>query len=287
MPVVDVIVGSARRLLGCYRTALLKRDGDTLLALRHATGQGVAPGMHPRIPLDPAHNFPSRALLSRHPLHIADWSAIDKPPHELTIEREIGVRSSLMLPLHRGDEGLGVLVFQRDKPEPFSEADIALAQSFADQAVIAIENVRLFNETQEALERQTASAEVLQVIGGSVADTQPVFERILACTARLFRTDEVMLLMLDGDGERLHLRGHLGAMAEAASPLFPIPLAGTGTEVCLRERRRGALRRRAERRRQPAGHARLRPTAGLQLVGGRGAADQRRARRRLDHGVPP
>ncbi len=239
MPVAEVIVATARRLLGCYRTAFLRREGEVLVALRHATAGGVMPGMTEKIPLDPAHNFPSRVLASGALLHIPDWSAIELSEHERRIREATGCQASLMLPLLRGasQEPLGVLVFQRDTATPFSETDIALAQSFADQAVIAIENVRLFNETQEALERQTASAEVLQVISGSVADTQPVFERILACTARLFGTDEVMLLTLDDDGGRLHLRGHRGAMAEAASPFFPIPLAGTGTEVCLRERR--------------------------------------------------
>ena len=204
MPVVDVIIASARRLLGCHRTALLQRDGDALLALRHASGRGVAPGMHPRIPLDPAHNFPSRALLSRQPLHIADWSAIDKPPHELGIEREIGVRASLMLPLLRGSDGagLGVLVFQRDQPEPFGEADIALAQSFADQAVIALENVRLFNETREALERQTATADILRVISRSPGDVAPVVQ-VIAVAARRLLDCYVSAVFLPRAGEGL------------------------------------------------------------------------------------
>ena len=203
MPVVDVIVCSARQLLGCYRTALLKRDGDMLLALRHATGRGVAPGTHPRIPLDAAHNFPSRAFLSRQPLHIADWSAIDKPVHELAIERETGVRSSLMLPLLRSDADLGVLVFQRDKPQPFSEADIELAQSFADQAVIAIENVRLFNETQEALARQTATSDVLQVISESPTDVQPVFDIIAERAAALTQSRFGLVIRVEGDALNL------------------------------------------------------------------------------------
>jgi GAF domain-containing protein/CheY-like chemotaxis protein len=233
MPVVDVIVATARKLLGCYRTALLKRDGQMLLALRHATDEGVAPGMHPRIPLDAALNFPSRALLSKAPLHIADWSAIDKPEHEKTIQREIGVHSSLMLPLLRGhdQEGLGVLVFQRDKPEPFSEADIALAQSFADQAVIAIENVRLFNETQEALERQTATADVLQVISGSMADAQPVFERILDSCQALFGTLDMGVCLVNG--EQIGFPAYRGLFAEAIKTEYPRPLAGSVSEAVM------------------------------------------------------
>ncbi|MDP3224853.1 MAG: GAF domain-containing protein, partial [Rubrivivax sp.] len=147
-------------------------------------------------------------------------------------------RSILGAPMLAGERMLGFVVIENhERDHAFGDADVRLLTTVASSMAMALDNVRLFNETQAALERQTASAEVLQVISGSVADTQPVFERILACTARLFGTDEVMLLTLDDDGSRLHLRGHRGAMAEAASPLFPIPLAGTGTEVCLRERR--------------------------------------------------
>jgi len=152
MPVVDVIVAAARRLLGCWRTAFLHREGDVLIAMRHAPADGVAPGMTDRLPLDATHNFPARVFISGTPLHIPDWSAIDLTEHEKKVHRQTGVCSSLMLPLLRGRdrEGLGVLIFQRDILQRFSDADIALAQSFADQAVIAIENVRLFNDAKEA-----------------------------------------------------------------------------------------------------------------------------------------
>ena len=245
MPVVEVIVSTARRLLGCYRTGFLRPDGDALVSLFHATAEGVQMGFSGRIPLDPAHNFPSRALLSRSALHIPDWLASDLPEHEKNIQRRTGTQSSLLLPLLRGhdQEGLGVLAFQRDKPEPFSAADIALAQSFADQAVIAIENVRLFNETKEALERQTATAEVLQVISRSIADVAPVFDTILERCEHLFDANSFSLMLVNKseqiDFARLRFtalgRAQLGesniADIEARfRTLYPMPLEGSAIQ---------------------------------------------------------
>jgi GAF domain-containing protein/CheY-like chemotaxis protein len=248
MPVVDVLVSTARHLLGCYRTSFLRREGEVLISMRHATAVGTAPGMIERIPLDPAHNFPSRAFASKVQLHIPDWSAIELPEHERTIQRLTGVKSSLMLPLLRGrdQEGLGVLIFQRDRLEPFSEADIALAQSFADQAVIAIENVRLFNETKESLRKveertaeltesldyQTAISEVLRVISESPTDVAPVFEAILHSAASLLGTS--LGAVLRYDGTQIHLMATEGWSAEALEdarrtyPGAPNPALMTG-----------------------------------------------------------
>ena len=94
-------------------------------------------------------------------------------------------------------------LFQRDKPQPFSEADIELAQSFADQAVIAIENVRLFNETQEALARQTATSDVLQVISESPTDVQPVFDIIAERAAALTQSRFGLVIRVEGDALNL------------------------------------------------------------------------------------
>src|SRR4029079_3220896 len=92
--------------------------------------------------------------------------------------RLAGYRSAMAVPMLRDARSIGAIVICRPQPGPFSQHVIDLLTTFADQAVIAIENVRLFNETQEALERQTATSEVLRVISESPTDVQPTFDAI-------------------------------------------------------------------------------------------------------------
>ena len=131
-----------------------------------------------RFPIDASVNFPSRAFLAKTMLHLSDWSQIDLPKHERWIHETFGITSALYWPLLHGDESIGVLVFAGTRPNLFGPGEIAQAQSFEDQALIAIENARLFDETQQALERRTATAEILKVIASSPSDVQPVFEAI-------------------------------------------------------------------------------------------------------------
>ena len=180
-PVFDAIVLASVRLLDCHRAFFLRRDGATYSREAIATPEGLlAERGSDRAPIDPAANFPSRAMVEKKTLHLPDWSLIDLPEHERLIHEKHGVNSALYLPLLRGGECIFLLVLGGKRPGMFGESEIGLAESFRDQALIAIENTRLFNETREALARQTATAEILKVIAGSPSDVQPVFDAIAA-----------------------------------------------------------------------------------------------------------
>jgi two-component system NtrC family sensor kinase len=158
-----------------------------------------------------ARNLPSTVLGENRQVHIpdldnpdpaiADWPGI--PP-----ARAAGTRAMAGTPLRREGVAIGVLIVHRDRPEPFTAEELALQQSFADQAVIAIENARLFNETREALDQQTATAEILKVIASSPSDVQPVFDVIVERAVRLcggrmgrvYRYDEGVIQMVAGHG---------------------------------------------------------------------------------------
>jgi two-component system, NtrC family, sensor kinase len=139
----------------------------------------------------------------------------------------------LVVPLLREGEAIGVISLARDVVGPFSAQQIEVLQIFADQAVIAIENVRLFNETKESLERQTATAEILRVISQTQTELQPVFDAIVDNAMRLFRAWSASVLRLDG--ELIHLiamRGGLPGSEEymrrqrSPRPIYSVTPAG-------------------------------------------------------------
>src|ERR1700676_322256 len=139
-----------------------------------------------------ARNLPSTVIGENRQVHIpdlddpdpaiADWPGL--PP-----ARAAGTRAMAGTPLRREGKAIGVLIVHRDRPVPFTDEELALLQSFADQAVIAIENARLFNETREALDRQTATADILKVISQSPTDVRPVFDAIVLTAVRLIGCD--------------------------------------------------------------------------------------------------
>jgi two-component system NtrC family sensor kinase len=118
----------------------------------------------------------------------------------------------------------------------FGASEIALAESFRDQALIAIENTRLFNETKEALERQKASADILGVISNSVADAQPVFDKILESCKHLFGGDELDVLLVDEQGQ-LNIAAYIGDSHDVVAATFPAPVELTPAGRAIRERK--------------------------------------------------
>jgi PAS domain S-box-containing protein len=231
-PVFDMIARNARRLCAADSGAVFTYDGELIHlealdnvgyagadALRQAYPQPVTPG-----------HATGRAILQGRPVHIEDAQA-DRD-FNLTRVLGAGVRTVLAVPMMREGAAVGVIVLHTwSSPRPFSEGQIALLETFADQAVIAIQNVRLFQELEarnrdltETLEQQTATGEILRVISSTPTDVQPVFDTIAENAMRLCEGQTCQVFRFE-DGQ-LHFvasRGRSGVALETARRAFPRP----------------------------------------------------------------
>jgi signal transduction histidine kinase/DNA-binding response OmpR family regulator len=224
-PVFEAIVANAVKLLVCDSAFVMRRDGSTYSVVAAATPDGPLTDLPADLPIDPRLNFPSRVMVEKKMLHLPDWSAIELPEFQREIGERFGIKAALLLPMLRDDESVGLLSFTNRQPGAFTDREIALAESFRDQALIAIENVRLFNETREALERQTASAEILSVISSSVADAAPVFEKILESCGKLFSSAEHGILLIDDISGRVRIAAHHGTARDRVTEIVASGLA--------------------------------------------------------------
>jgi two-component system NtrC family sensor kinase len=199
-PVLKAIVESACELCGADDAVTHLREGDHLCTAAH---HGPIPVGMDRRPIN--RNFTSgRAAIDKIAIHVHDVLSIegDDLPEAQEMSRRVGIRTILCVPLLRERESIGTILLRRTEVAPFSDKQIALLRTFADQAVIAIENARLFNETRDALERQTATSEVLKVISSFPGELGPVFDTILENAVRICDAKFGNLLLVDGDCAR-------------------------------------------------------------------------------------
>ena len=196
-PVFEAIATSANQLIGGLSATVMLFFGESLHLVASTSTNAAADealkGSFPR----PLAEFPPFELVRNgETVQFADTEAADVPPVNRELARLRGYRSMMFTPLMSNAGAIGILSVTRIQPGPFPARHIRLLQSFANQAVIAIENVRLLNEVQartddlrELLRQQTATSEVLQVISNSLGDVDPVFHSILSRATRLCEAD--------------------------------------------------------------------------------------------------
>jgi len=208
-PVFDAIVGRAAALCQAEFSAVARlEDGLLHLVALHSMSPEERAAFHSLFPRPLARNFVmGLAFLDAQPVHFEDvltWQDYDARTIEV-LQSVAQYRSFLAVPIFREGRPIGVIGCGRREVKPFTATQIALVKTFADQAAIAIENVRLFNQLAtrnrdlgEALEQQTATAEVLQVINSSPGDLAPVFDAMLDKATHLCEASYGMLYRYDG-----------------------------------------------------------------------------------------
>src|SRR5215467_6448855 len=195
------IAASAARLCDAYDVVIRRLDGDSLSVVAH----------HGPIPVPSTvglrGNIQGRVVLDRRTIQVADVQAETREyPIGSDSARRRGFRTILVVPLISAGKAIGIIAIRRIEVRPFSDKQVALLETFADQAVIAIENARLFEEVQsrtkelqESLDRQTATSEVLGVISRSPNEVQPVLDTIVATAQRLCQAERAVVWRLEGE----------------------------------------------------------------------------------------
>jgi two-component system, NtrC family, sensor kinase len=188
-PVFVSILASAVRLCGADNGAINRWDGNALHLIATHNMPRAFLDVRGRSPYRPhQHSASGRMLASKAPVHIADLtkdrSYLERNPPTVAAV-DLGIRTTLAVPIWKGNELVGSFSLGRNEVRPFSDKQIAVVQTFAAQAVVAIENARLLHELLETLEQQVAAADVLKIISHSTFDLQTVLDTLLELVVRL------------------------------------------------------------------------------------------------------
>src|SRR5205814_5853129 len=197
---LQAIVDSAIAICHADHAGVYAREGSTsqyTLSAVSAEWPSLPLGSQVSIEDETEHPGISRAISRRRSVHVSDVLA-DPTFRDMTSAKSS--RTRLAVPILKDGEPVGVIRLGRREPVPFSPREIEVAESFATQAAIAMENVRLFKETQESLERQTATAELLAAMSESAFDLEPVFEMVLEKSLALCKAEYGWIRQFDRDG---------------------------------------------------------------------------------------
>ena len=261
-PIFEAIAESAARLCEAFDVSIFRVDGDRLVFVAH---QGPIAQGHGDFSLPLVRGtVGGRSMLESRTVQVADLQNEDREfPDAVENARRFGFRTILSVPLLRDGIAIGGIQLRRTEVHLFTDQKIALLQTFADQAVIAIENVRLFKELEaknralteahgqvtEALDQQTATSEILRVISSSATDLQPVFETIVRNAARVCEAFDAIVAL--ADGEEFVSRAHHGPITAVLGARYP--LRGTVVGQAILEARVVHVENLAEALEYPAG----------------------------------
>jgi two-component system NtrC family sensor kinase len=249
-PVLAAVVLNASRLCGAANVSLYRVEGTLMRKVAEEGAELTSLRVNETRPITRT-SISGRAIIERTTIYVPDHQAAEAAREYPDARRDTGIRTTIAIPLLRDGIAIGAFTAYRIESRPFAEHEIALLRTFADQAAIAIENVRLFTELQgknrelaTALDQQTATSEILRTISRSPTNVQPVFNTVVQSGLRLLGGYSATMMLLRDDA-RLDLVAYTSTSAEADASLvhaFPMPLRRIPAgERAVHERRAHAV----------------------------------------------